>query len=449
MRSDAGKNPKREFGARRRRDAGKAPASSVAERVLHESSSLLERWEGGITLDDLLDSLGKEDPEVMECKKIISSLLFTYFRHKEWIDLLARRFTRQETDKAIFRILVCTITQALFQTKIAPESAVNVAVDYARKRFKKGPSGFVNAVLRRALQKGREELEKGGEEISFPVPSLMRKRWEERFGSEQLAGILDKMRFAPPSCFRARANVPEALLAESGSQLLEDLPFSTPCRFYSCRDLGVLLKERLPEKGVIYIQDPATAFALSLVPEKAFSGAVLDACAAPGGKTLLMAERTSDKGAKILACDRSPRRVRRMEKNFSAAGLKVRTRVQDACKGELPQASFDLVLADVPCSNTGVGGRRPDAPWRFSLAILQEVCALQKNILESLAPLVKEGGFLLYSTCSIEEEEDSGQIRSFCETHKEFTLVKEALLLPEGAHDGAYAALLQRRENPL
>lgn len=425
------------------------PASSVAERVLHEAVSLLERCEGGITLDDLLDSLGRGDEEVMECKKIISNLLFAYFRHKEWIDSLAASFIKKETDKGIRRILVCTITQALFQTKIAPESAVNVAVDYTGKHYKKGPSGFVNAVLRRAVSRGKKELEEKGERVAFPVPALMRERWEKRFGKETLEEILSVMRLVPSSVFRGRKMLDKKILEESGSTLLEELPFTAPCSFYTCRDLGVILKARLPEKGVVYIQDPATASALSLVPEEAFQGEILDACAAPGGKTLLMAERTKDQGAKILACDRSAKRVRRMEKNFAAASLKVKTKVLDATSGELPAENFDFILADVPCSNTGVGRKRPDAPWRFSPDILEEVTLLQKNILENLAPLVRKGGYLLYSTCSLEEEEDEKMVRAFCEAHKEFILVKDSLLLPAKDHDGAYGALLQRRETPL
>ena len=427
-----------------RKAAGKKPLPSTAELVLRESCSLLERWEGGITLDDLLDSLGKGEPEVLECKKIISSLLFTYVRHKAWIDSLVSRFVSRETDKGILRILVIVVVQGLFQTKIAPESAVNVAVDYTRKLYKKGPAGFVNAVLRKALSTGKKEWEKEGEKVSCPVPELMRSRWERRFGKESLEGILDKMRLPASNVFRARKELDEALLQRSGSTLLDSLSFTAPYTFYSCRELPVLLKERLPEKGFIYIQDPATTSALSLLPEEAFHGKILDACAAPGGKTLLMAERTLDKGANILACDRSQKRVRRMERNFANADLAVKTLCQDACKGDFPGESFDLILADVPCSNTGVGGRRPDAPWRFSPAILEEVVSLQKNILNNLAPHVKKGGFLLYSTCSIEEEEDERQIRDFCLSHKEFTLVKEKLLLPAKEHDGAYAALLQK-----
>ena len=162
----------------------------------------------------------------------------------------------------------------------------------------------------------------------------------------------------------------------------------------------------------------------------------------------MLADLTADRGAKITACDRSKSRCDLMNVNFKRAGARIMVKhlaAQEAA-AFFPPETFDLVLADVPCSNTGVIRRRPDAPWRYTEKHLRELVLLQKEILSALAPLVKQGGFLLYSTCSIEEEEDFLQTKDFLETHKNFSPVSEKLLFPATHHDGAYAALLKREE---
>ena len=133
-----------------------------------------------------------------------------------------------------------------------------------------------------------------------------------------------------------------------------------------------------------------------------------------------------------------------MQENFDRMNLSVKTRCTDALEPNLEHGSFDLILADVPCTNTGVMRRRPDAAWRFSVNRLNETVKLQKKIMDSLADLVKDGGILLYSTCSVEPEEDSMQVDAFLKRHPEFTLEDSKLLLPDFLHDGAFAARLRK-----
>ena len=134
-----------------------------------------------------------------------------------------------------------------------------------------------------------------------------------------------------------------------------------------------------------------------------------------------------------------------MNRNLRKAGVRARTVRADVVESPFSPESFDLILADVPCSNTGVMRRRPDSPWRFSARHLNELTVLQGKILDSLGALVKPGGVLIYSTCSIETEEDAMQVRSFLTRNASFEMRTERLLLPSSSHDGAYAALLRKK----
>ena len=134
-----------------------------------------------------------------------------------------------------------------------------------------------------------------------------------------------------------------------------------------------------------------------------------------------------------------------MQENFKRLRVKANTICADALNPDFENESFDLVFLDVPCTNTGVMRRRPDAAWRFSTNRLEDTAKLQRKILNAMAPLVRSGGILLYSTCSIEQEEDQLQVERFVQEHPEFELEESQLLLPDFMHDGAFAARMRKR----
>ena len=146
----------------------------------------------------------------------------------------------------------------------------------------------------------------------------------------------------------------------------------------------------------------------------------------------------------LLCADRSEARLQRVRENLTGFAS-ITYAVADAATPPFPPASFDAVLLDVPCSNTGVIRRRPDVRWRFTRASLRELLELQAAILHGAAALVRPGGRLVYSTCSIEPEENAGQVRRFLAQHAEFAIAAERQLPPTETHDGAYAALLVRK----
>ena len=192
-------------------------------------------------------------------------------------------------------------------------------------------------------------------------------------------------------------------------------------------------------EGEFVVQDPGTALAVELMDVHP-GDVVLDACAAPGGKTVQLAWR----GASVTACEVNPSRRRRLEENLSRMKMSV------AVVGSLPEAgqsadSFGKVLVDAPCSNTGVLRRRPDARWNWSKGKLKALVALQSDILDRASALLGPGGRLVYSTCSIEPEENGLQVDAFLERHPDFRLERAGESLPpESGHDGAFAAALTK-----
>jgi 16S rRNA (cytosine967-C5)-methyltransferase len=200
------------------------------------------------------------------------------------------------------------------------------------------------------------------------------------------------------------------------------------------------------ELGHCYIQDPSTA-ASSILLEPKPGERVLDACAAPGGKTAYLAELMKNDGF-ILACDRDPGRIRTMQENLERLGISVAHYAQhDWAKGDPPPgaAAFDRILVDAPCSNTGVMRRRVDVRWRLTADDFLRMQEEQRGILRGTVPLLKPGGVLVYSTCSIEPEENEEVVSLLTQEFSFLKLVEQVSLLPfRDDFDGAFAAKLVR-----
>ncbi len=399
----------------------------TASHVLSDAAAILALVESGErSLDDALDT-SLAHPEL---RRTVSSLLFGYFRHKRLIDRWLSGLAVRPPRPRVRRLLAAALTQIRFQRGIAPEPAANVAVELAKARGGRGEAGFVNALLRRAVA-APPEMRESPDEV-FP-PELL-ARWRRSRSDAELAAM--GRAFLAPAEFTFRA---ERGFEPPAEWAVEPVACRGPFRFFRSDDPGTVLRSGALREGKIYIQDPATALAASL-PEMAEVRRVLDVCAAPGGKSLLLAERMRPE-ATLTAADRSARRQELTRENFCCRGLAFPVVVAEP--RELT-GSFDLVLADVPCSNTGVFRRRPDALWRFREDELPGITELQYEILEAAALRVAPGGQLVYSTCSIEPEENARQIGRFTAAHPEFEPVGGEQLLPSMEHDGAYAFLLRR-----
>lgn len=400
--------------------------SGVSAKILEEAVAGLAAVEAGeANLDDFLD-FRLQYPEL---RRSISNLLFLCFRRKRflegWIGCLAARPPRP----AVRRLLTAVLAQITFQTGIAPESAVNIAVGLVKHSGKLQEAKFVNAVLRRAL----EQPQPVPQAPELVLPPALFKRWRKRYSEAELAQLAAALLTQPEFTFRAERGF------EPGELAAEAVPAFGEFRFFRARSAARLLESSALRDGRIYIQDPATSLAPTL-PDFTGVKSVLDLCAAPGGKSLMLGERLAGEG-RLVAADRSERRQRQTAENFRRRGLDYQVTVADPAEltGE-----FDVVLADVPCSNTGVYRRRPDVLWRFRPEELEKITALQRRILGEAARLTAPGGQLVYSTCSIEPEENPLQVEAFLKEHPGFERLCERQLLPSAETDGAYACLLRR-----
>jgi len=414
--------------------------SRISEDILTFAIQLVAVWENdGLSLDDCLDQLRESEfPE----KAAVASLLFEYFRHKGFLDALLMKHAKKGKVNQAMRLLVSlAATQVFFQSGIPWQSAVNIAVDVGKQMRGSGGGAFVNAILRSYLRDDSFDRN----HVPIMCPPMLLERWTKEYGEEAAKKISEQFASNPGVSIRLRSNATEEELAPfKPTPITADFPMAPSMRFY---DLGLcrhLFESRLIKEGRAYVQDPATCMGLSMVHPEALKGNLLDMCAAPGGKTILMAEMAAP-GSRIIAADRSHSRVMRMNANLRRAGLKIKTVAADARELPFPPESFDFVLADVPCSNTGVIRRRPDVPWRFSKNRLSELLPLQLEILRAAANQTKAGGHVLYSTCSLENEENTGRVQAFLSDHPDWELICERTLLPCGKHDGAYSALLHRK----
>jgi len=414
----------------------------TATAILQRTLDGLEAVEADhIALDDYLDHTFKTDSDL---RAPVTNLLFTYYRHKAAVDHLIDALAVNIRPR-YRRLLAAAVTQMHFNRGISPESAANVAVDLTHELFGKTTAGFVNAVLRRA---GRADLEMmvramTPEERANVCPELYRQ-WKKQYDDATIGALSAAAAEPPPSTFRLRREeLPASELAAMGAEPLALEDWAGKQRFYRLPSLRPLLERDWLEQGWVYVQDPATALAPELA-ELTPDSMVLDLCAAPGGKSLMLAEKLPD--YHLVAGDRSPRRQELTQENFRHGNLRQWVVTADALQPPFCPASFDLVLADVPCSNTGVGRQRPDAWWNFSAAKLRELVELQQKIMLQAAALVKKGGQLIYSTCSIENDEDRQQVERFLAFSPEFQMETDRMLLPGSDHDGAYAARLRRRQ---
>ena len=330
-------------------------------------------------------------------------------------------------------LLYVGAAQILYMPDVPDFAAVIVtgAAAMARGREKR-LDRVVNGVLRNLLRR-REEFEAKlaaaplAERESFP--NALVKRWIERYGAEN-AEALAKWHNTPAETWLAYPP------SEDGA----------PGRFVRLeRGRRVIDVEGYAE-GAFIVQDPATAGAVELLDVKPGLTA-LDFCAAPGGKSVQIAWRLKGQG-RLVAQEVNPRRLARLRENISRMRLDQVQVVGKAPAGEGGvMAQFDRVLVDVPCSNSGVLRRRPDARWRWDADHLKQLVSLQAEILSSAAAHVAPGGLLVYSTCSNEPEENEAQIAAFLAAHSEFSEVARRESLPfETGHDGAFACAMRRSE---
>jgi 16S rRNA (cytosine967-C5)-methyltransferase len=390
---------------------------------------------GGSTLADLL---GGPEPQRLDPRDraFLHELVLGTLRHRGALDhALSAHVDRGlgELDADVLTVLRLGAHQIL-RLRVPARAAVSESVDLAREQTPRA-GGFVNAVLRGLAREGSPSPADAQAEpllwltTEGSLPRWLAERWLARLGA---AGAVTRARalLEPAAAtFRPNPRVPDALArVEAAGCAPRALP--VPGAWSAAE--GRLTE--LAAEGVLYPQDAGSQMVALLASEQ---GWVLDACAAPGGKALLLGDRLGSSG-RVIAADGSPRRVRTLARLIRKWGSpNTMALCADLLRAPF-RRSFSSVLVDAPCSGLGTLSRHPDIRWRARPVDLPRHSARQKEMIESGAALVAVKGKLVYATCSSEPEENEGVVEPFLACHPEF--VPEAL--PEWATpfaDGLFA----------
>jgi 16S rRNA (cytosine967-C5)-methyltransferase len=363
------------------------------------------------------------------CHELVMGVLRWQFH----LDRIAEYYSKRKVESLDVPVRIAVrlgLYQLRFLTRIPASAAVNESVSLVRSVRLSSATAFVNAVLRRATREPEydpaleveDPLERIAVQTSHPVWLI--KRWTTSFGLAEAESFARANNVTPPTCFRvvrSRADQTEILrkLAAAGAKLEASTIVDGAWRVSGAASL---LRE-LSTTGQIYLQDEASqlvAQALNVKPHEQ----VLDLCAAPGGKTSLIADRTEDR-ATVVASDISPQRMATVRKTAELHKLKsIRSVLVDAAD-PLPFKvdAFDRVLVDAPCSGTGTLRRNPEIRMRISARDITTLSARQRLFLANAANVVKAGGRLVYSTCSVEREENEDVVRDFLRRDHRFRQV--------------------------
>ena len=418
---------------------------------------LRQHADGTGWLEDLLDAEFSKGTLAPADRGLVQELVYGVVRWRTTLDWLIARKTDSRPQKPVLQILLrLGLYQLFLLDRIPDHAAVHESVQMARDLGFGSQSGFINAVLRNclrdrdALERDLQTLRDSSPDLGYSHPRWLCERWEQRWGRENLRALLG-WNNAPPAVF-LRVNTLKATPEHLAQTLEKEGVLFTPRNFdwapaewvFELRSHPPLATLKSFQDGLFYVQDPSTLLAVhELAPKPGET--ILDLCAAPGGKTTLIAQYMENRGI-VIAHDNEKRRLELIAENCARLGASC---VKVISSDELPTiavpAAFDRILIDAPCSNTGVMRRRVELRWRVQSAEVERLRAVQLELLRQAAPWLKPGGTLAYSTCSLEPEENSGVVKEFLATTSDFELVRERELVPfKDGTDGAFVATLKR-----
>jgi len=367
---------------------------------------------------------------------LTTELVYGVLRRRMWLDHLIGSFSSRplkEIDFALLLILRLAVYQILFLDRVPDHAAVNEAVRSARTVARGGRTGaaFVNGLLRTMIRKrsripappdpARAKDPAAALALSGSHPEWLVRRWVGRFGLEETQRLIAAANAPASQALRANRlrTTSSDLAARLSAEGVRTRPSAVLPDFLIVEE-GSPQRTRAFDEGLFYIQDEAAGLVVAMVGATARM-TILDACAAPGGKATALAEMLGAEGL-VVAGDRHPARLRLLTQNAKRLGVRCAIVAADmaAAPPLRPEARFDAVLVDAPCSGTGVIRRHPELRYRLSPEDLPRFTAIQSSLLARGAALVRPGGALVYAVCSLEPEEGSERIQALLASHPEF-----------------------------
>jgi 16S rRNA (cytosine967-C5)-methyltransferase len=428
----------------------------------------------------LLGSSGLAGPDAALARELALGVE----RRKATLQAVLRAFLARPDKRlpgALNEVLLVAVYQLLFLDRVPAFAAVDEAVEQAGRFHHRRQAGMVNGVLRSMLRElsevqtgpvpaARDVIPVGPRRFrklarpaladpavdpaayvaaAYSMPEFLARRWVARYGLAKAAELGEHADDRAPMILRVnrRAGAPADVLAELQQAGIGARPHGNGWSIVLDDHIDVTALPAF-QRGAVQPQD-ASATGVVLAAEPRPGTKVMDFCAAPGTKTTLLAEMMDDRGS-ITAVDVSREKLARVEDNCGRMGFGIVKTVLAENVGALEPESFDLVLADAPCTNSGVLARRPEARWRLTPEALSAAAGDQKTLVRLASGFVRRGGRLVYSTCSIEPEECGEVARWLGGADATMRMQREQLSLPRGAddhaqwHDGGYFAIFRK-----
>lgn len=434
------------------------------KNVRQLASEILFKVDSRNAYADLLLDHSLKDPALSDRDRaLLTELTYGTLRWRGKIDArlsLHCRHSLEDTDPFVRNLLRVTLYQLLFLDKIPDYAAVNEAVMLAKAHGGDKVAGFVNAVLRNFLrEKDRTAVSEPSNDWQAALatehshPQWLVRQWLDYFGREEAVALMRANNESAPLVLRVNScrTSRDALLS-----LLSRHGITAVATRWS--PVGIWMKshaavEQLPgfQEGLFQVQGEASQLVSYLLsPQK--GERILDACAAPGGKSTHIAELMEDNG-ELIALDKSERGIDKIRENAARLGLAslhpAKADVSHSLAAEL-SLSYDRILVDAPCSGLGTLRSHPEIKWHRNQNDIKRLSHLQKNIVDRVAHYLKPSGVLVYSACTLIEDENESVVEDFLGRHKEFVLEDAAGYLPEKACSlvrGRYYMALPHRHN--
>lgn len=430
---------------------------------------LLSRYESSDSyIDKLLEAELRRSELPAADRALVTELVNGCVRWQTRLDWILTGFYHGEFTKClpiVKNALRIALYQMMFLSKIPPPAAINESVELVKRLKGERHAGIVNGVLRNVLRNIQNIRYPAKEEnivlhysVLYSHPQWMVRRYLERFGEEQTDALLAANNFRPMltlrvNTFKATMETVEAALREAEIKYEVSPIHPTSVQIASFRDIR---STPLFTEGLVTIQDASASLAVRLAnPQPGMT--VYDLCAAPGGKAIHAAELMKNTGT-VIALEKYESKLHLIVDNAQRAGVSIVQPLHGDAREFEPGAQADLVLVDAPCSGMGTLSKKPDIKWRRSLDDIRQMARMQATILNHAAAMVAAGGALVYSTCTIELEENVSVVKDFLDRHPDFSLddasaYVDASVVVDGTiqtfphihhSDGAFAARLVR-----